>query len=93
MGLLIEARCSCGYASEPIAEGHGFVPGRENRPARCDACREVVQVNILEDPVQCPLCGGTPTEIYDQAGDPDLRVECPRCLDAAMVFRSLGIWD
>ncbi len=97
MGSLIRARCSCGYSSENLPEGHGFDPDRENRPARCDACRRVVTVDILLNPVRCPLCGGSPAEVYGASEDlhPDLNhfFSCPRCRRNALYLEPIGIWD
>lgn len=97
MGSLIRACCSCGYSSENIPDGHGFDPDRENRPARCNDCQEVVTVDVLLNPMQCPYCGGSPAEVYtvseDRHPDLDYFLSCPRCRRNTLYFEPIGIWD
>jgi hypothetical protein len=60
MGMLIEARCGCGYVADRLMFGAPMSSFETHCavPARCETCREVVVVDwVAAGP--CPACGGS----------------------------------
>lgn len=57
MGSGLQAICSCGYEARAVIGSAKRDYGRVFIfPHRCDACRSLVNVDLLKRPVVCPVC-------------------------------------
>ena len=59
MGGMIQARCACGYESDIIGAGGGFLNFTDtcDAPALCPDCRILVVRNYANKFSRCPDCG------------------------------------
>ncbi len=66
MGTIIKAICKCGFESENIFAGGGFVSFRTTciAPAVCVHCAKFLVLNYIEKDPECPECGKKVT-FYD----------------------------
>lgn len=60
MGSIVDARCECGFDTESMFLGGGFVSFMTlcRAPALCSECMKMVVANYLEDHQVCDACGG-----------------------------------
>jgi hypothetical protein len=67
MGSLVEANCKCGYKDEFMIGG-GMLNFKEvcYFPAFCRKCKNIVDVNMLDNQLTCPDCGEKSVTPYDQ---------------------------
>jgi len=86
MGMMLMARCACGYMHGPIMQGGGFATftTKDMEPAYCEGCRALVVLNYMARRPRCPDCGGRPV-FYN---DPSLQ-DVPAC---GTPERSVGQW-
>ncbi len=63
MGVMMQARCSCGYESEGLLIGGGMMDFDRVcwLPAACATCREIVNVDVMKPRLRCPRCRRKPT--------------------------------
>ena len=68
MGSEVIAVCDCGYRARSLIGG-GMATFEEvcYFPACCEQCHELVEVNLLANPVRCPECDGSQVIPYDDA--------------------------
>jgi DNA-directed RNA polymerase subunit M/transcription elongation factor TFIIS len=61
MGSIIKAVCGCGFESENIFAGGGFMNFMTNltAPALCQKCQSFLVSNYLDKGSKCSKCGGT----------------------------------
>lgn len=86
MGTIIKASCQCGFRTEELFVGPGFMAIEQR-------CRDV-HGNAFADTFDgerdpqdgCPVCGG-PVEVVSDVGGP-----CPRC-GAELQIVETGLWD
>lgn len=71
MGSIVTAKCQCGLELQLSLGGgmHSFTSVC-NFPCLCEACHNVVQVNLLAKTEECPMCKSLDLIPYD---DPRLR--------------------
>ena len=59
MGMHVIAECACGFgASSYIGGGMLNFQTTCLFPCLCECCHDMVQVNVLHEPMLCPHCGG-----------------------------------
>lgn len=76
MGLMIEAKCPCGYTTRTLFVGSGFSdsPSMNKEPAYCAHCKRLVLVNYSKPHQKCRKCStpliwyNDPT-MYQKRGD------------------------
>ena len=59
MGRIIQASCECGYESEHLFIGSGFLDMNHDRylaPAVCFNCHKISEKNYLAKYPRCPSC-------------------------------------
>lgn len=68
MGSSVQADCLCGHHSGTLMIGGGMANYASfcAFPAYCSACRELLVVNLFNQPLTCPHCGGKEVLPYDQ---------------------------
>lgn len=65
MGSGLQAICSCGYESRAVIGSTKHDHGRVFvYPHRCDACRSLVNVDLLKQPAKCPVCSSDKISRY-----------------------------
>jgi len=85
MGSQVIAQCKCGLDTE-ILIGGGMLNYTTTCyfPCLCTDCRSVVQVNLYDEPIQCPNCKSVHVIPYD---DPELS----DCKPDSRVIESWGV--
>lgn len=70
MGVLLSARCPCGYCASNILLGAGMMTfnTRCSVPALCPQCGEVVTAELADLSPACPTCRGG-VDVYSTTGD------------------------
>lgn len=98
MGIIVSARCTCGYHADQLLLGIGM-QGYSYQLAQCSHCREVVSINADAARARCPGCRRAPksysvVEPSDLADDTDQPIyECPQCQRISLKFEHAGLWD
>ena len=66
MGVIIEAKCECGYQKTLyIGSGFNTPPDISIQAALCESCKEIYELNYLNKNKGCRKCGGT-IHFYDE---------------------------
>ena len=69
MGNIIEAKWKCGFKSQPIHQGGGFMNFQviDMEPAICLKCRTLLILNYKKKDQKCPKCGATAVFYNDKS--------------------------
>ena len=58
MGIILLAKCDCGFEEEITVDRGNFVTGKTcYAPALCENCNKLLTRNYAEDEINCPYCG------------------------------------
>ena len=60
MGMIIQAKCICGYQTEKMFVGRGMATSKTQStfPVYCPTCQQMLQGNLLDEGIKCPNCHG-----------------------------------
>lgn len=69
MGLILQARCKCGFTSENLFLGGGMMSFGTHcaMPALCPTCHRLEVCNVLSERVRCSKCQGPVTFYTDKS--------------------------
>lgn len=97
MGDILTAACPCGYESDSLFVGCGFVVRSAQVPALCRTCHRYVTVDPSRPRVRCPTCRRkpdiAPAFMADSGPAEGQAFECPVCGATSAVFQECGEWD
>lgn len=67
MGSTVAAECPCGYQKPIIKIGGGLMSFTFLCcfPIHCSKCEDLVEGNVLEEPLTCPECESLDVKAYD----------------------------
>ena len=103
MGVMLLAKCSCGYTRDKLFIGIGDDPGHDMVLATCPTCKEILDVDRFDpNHLQYRVCQGQLSILEDVDPDKaydklyyllDGKYTCPRCEEPKMTLLSVGVWD